>query len=78
MDLILIEWEDIESRVGWCEDDTDIDPPVFYTVGYLVKKTKKKLIMCDTEPGTGNVTVFPMGCVRDVKVLDRFKFDGKI
>ena len=69
MNIVKIIWEDIESRVGWCEDDTDIDPPVFETVGYLVLKSKKKVIMCDTVPGTGNVTVFPAGCIKSIEIL---------
>jgi hypothetical protein len=39
-------------------------------VGYLVKKTKKKLILTDTIPQIGNVTVFPMGCVMDIKEVN--------
>lgn len=67
MQLIIVQWVDIETHVGWRDDLTDVEPPVFETVGYLVKKNKKKLIITDTIPQIGNVTVFPMGCVLDIR-----------
>lgn len=67
MQLVIVKWVDIETHVGWCEDLQDVEPPVFETVGYLVTKTKKKLILTDTVPQIGNVTVFPMGCVMDIR-----------
>ena len=64
--LVIVKWEDIQSETGWCED-LDPDCPVFETVGYLITNNKKKVVICDTVPGNGTVTVFPKGCVLEVK-----------
>ena len=70
MDIVVITWEDIESRVGWHDATAkNISPPVFRTVGYLVKKTKKKVVICDSEGASGNITVFPRGCVLNITTI---------
>jgi len=66
MTLVVIEWEDIYSETGWCED-TDLCCPVFRTVGFLVKEDKKKVIIADTEPDQGTLTVFPRGCILKIE-----------
>jgi hypothetical protein len=68
MKLVVIEWEDIQSETGWCED-TDPDCPVFRTVGFLVKKTDRKVIIADTEPDQGTITVFPRGCILRIEEI---------
>ena len=70
MDLVVITWEDIETHIGWhdCQAN-EFEPPVFKTVGYLFFQNRKKLVICDTEAGEGNVTVFPAGCVKKIEVI---------
>lgn len=68
--LALIQWVDIESRVGWIEDDPeDINPPSFTTVGYIMYEDDFKMVTTDTLEVTGNVTVFPQGCITDITYL---------
>jgi hypothetical protein len=69
MRVVKITWEDIESSLVWNEEYEEVEPPVFNTVGFLIKQTDTKVIVCDTDPGTGTVTVFPRGCVKDIKYL---------
>jgi hypothetical protein len=68
MKLVVVEWEDIYSETGWCED-TDLHCPVFRTVGFLVKKTDRKVIIADTEPDQGTITVFPRGCILRIEEI---------
>jgi len=68
MKLVVVKWEDIQTEIGWSED-ADPDCPIFYTVGYLVKKTTKKLVITDTQPEHGTITVFPIGCVLDIQEI---------
>lgn len=68
MKLVVVEWEDIYSETGWCED-TDLHCPVFRTVGYLVKQDKRKVIIADTEPDQGTLTVFPRGCILKIEEI---------
>jgi len=72
MKLVVVEWRDIMSWSGWNDDlikDNKDEPGLFYSVGFLVRRTKTKLTICDTCPGVGNVTTFPMGCVVSVKEI---------
>lgn len=66
--IVVVKWEDIQSETGWSED-LDPEPPVFNTVGYLVTKTKRKVVICDTVPGNGTITVFPSGCILEIKEI---------
>lgn len=70
--LILVKWRDITSWSGWNEDivsEGKDEPMVFYTVGFLIQKTKTKLTISDTWPDIGNVTSFPMGCIEFTKEI---------
>ena len=65
----LVEWVDIVSWAGWNEDlieNDEDEPATFLTVGFIVKQTKDKLVITDCANTIGNVTVFPMGCVRNI------------
>jgi len=69
--LVEVMWEDVETYAGWNPEAGDVEPPVFTTVGYLVKDEEHKLIISDTKEGLGNVTVFPSGVVLEVVELER-------
>jgi len=73
MQLVLVEWVDIESRVGWVENPETIEPPKFTTVGYLILENEDKVLITDTKEATGNVTVFPTGCILSIKRLKSSK-----
>jgi hypothetical protein len=64
--LVEVHWLDITTHAGWCEElvINNKDMPLeFVTVGYLVKKTKDRIVISDTSPTIGNITIFPRGCV---------------
>jgi hypothetical protein len=72
MQLVLIEWQDIQSWAGWHGDLVEAGeakPLEVTTVGYLVKKTKDTVVISDSSPHIGNVTVFPRGCIRSIRPL---------
>ena len=73
MKAVLVKWRDIASWVGWNDDliDNQADePPLFYTIGFLVRKTKKKITISDTYEVGGNITTFPAGCVEELREID--------
>jgi hypothetical protein len=73
MKAVLVKWRDIASWVGWNDDllDNQADePPTFYTIGFLVRKTKTKITISDTHGVGGNITVFPAGCIEELKEID--------
>lgn len=73
MKLVTIVWWDIQTWAGWNEDvvESGQDVPLeVTTVGYLVRKTKDAVTISDSSPQIGNVTVFPRGCIRSIRVHD--------
>jgi hypothetical protein len=72
MKPVLIKWIDIVSWSGWndelIEQGKD-EPAVFYTVGFILRKTKTKLTISDTGNAIGNITTFPIGCVQEITEL---------
>lgn len=50
MQPIAVVWEDITGDGSWIalEDAAQLNPVVCVSVGYLVKKTKKKLVLAQT------------------------------
>lgn len=80
MKLVLIEWMDIRTWAGWNEDliEAGEDKPLeVTTVGYLVRTTKDAVTISDSYPDIGNVTVFPRGCIRSMRVLESHKTSKK-
>jgi len=72
MTPVLIKWVDIVSWSGWNDElieQGQDEPAVFYTVGFILRKTKTKLTISDTGNAIGNITTFPMGCVQEIKEL---------
>lgn len=78
MKPVLIKWVDIVSWSGWndelIEQGKD-EPAVFFTVGFILRKTKTKLTISDTGNAIGNITTFPMGCVQEITELTSGKLD---
>lgn len=72
MKLVIIEWLDIQTWPGWNQELVeagDAKPLEVTTVGYLVSKTKDTVVISDSSPHIGNVTVFPRGCIRSIRPL---------
>jgi len=70
---VIVKWRDITSWNGWNEETVDEnldEPTTFYTVGFIVRRTRDKLSLSDTYPEVGTLTVFPMGCVETIEKLD--------
>ena len=73
MKVIEINWEDACS-VGnaWCDRD-NAEPYKCKTVGYLIKKDHKKIVVaqshCLENNDVMNKMVIPRGCVLDIKEL---------
>ena len=84
MKIVSFEWKDAYGRGGWFNND-QIKQLIqkfdlwTYEAGYLVKKTKRELIICsswlqedsgcDQEEKFGNVQKIPMTWIRNYRVL---------
>jgi len=71
-ELVMISWKDITSWNGWNGDIVEQgkdEPLEFKTVGFLLTKNRKKVVISDSIPDIGNLTVFPAGCVTNIEIL---------
>ena len=69
--LALIEWRDIIGTSGW-EKPTEVSPPTFWTVGYIIKEddeTVKVVHTVDEKGDWSGVTAFPSGCIKKITRL---------
>ena len=67
--LVVIKWVDIVSWSGWHQEliDKNLDVPApFTTVGFLVRQDEERVTITDCYPDIGNVTVFPVGCIKEI------------
>jgi hypothetical protein len=67
MKIVVVEWQDIITDMVWNGEPEPLDPPVFKTVGFLMEETEDKIVICDTDPGTGNRCAFPVGCIISIE-----------
>jgi hypothetical protein len=70
--LVVVEWRDIIGTSGW-EKPSEINPPTFWTVGYIVKEDDETVKVAHTVDEKGNwsgVTAFPSGCIKTIKKLE--------
>lgn len=66
---VIIKWVDIVAWSGWNQeliDKKEDVPAPFTTIGFLVRQDADKITITDCYPDIGNVTVFPMGCVKEI------------
>jgi hypothetical protein len=71
--LVEVLWEDAESSVGWeGAEETNHDPAMVLTVGFLIHQTDNILHIASTtdkERNTNARLKIPAGMVRSMKVL---------
>jgi hypothetical protein len=70
--LVVVEWRDIIGTSGW-EKPSEVNPPTFWTVGYIVKEDDNTVKVAHTVDEKGNwsgVTAFPFGCIKAIKKLE--------
>jgi len=66
--LVVVEWRDILGTSGW-EKPSEVDPPTFWTAGYLITKNKNTIKIAATKDEKGEwstITAFPSGCVTKI------------
>ena len=76
MTPVLIKWVDIVTWSGWNDEliETNQDQPAeFETVGFLVRYDKHRVTITDTDNTAGNITTFPIGCIKSIKKLKEDK-----
>ena len=69
--LCVVEWQDILATCGWEKKD-EVEPPRFWTVGYLVEKNKKVVKIANTTDEKKEFYAFhafPIGCVVSIKEI---------
>lgn len=72
--LVLIEWEDAQHEFGWLDAFPKDDPDhvMCQTVGWLMVKTKKHVVVAQTisgDDGIAQTLQIPMGMVHSIKPL---------
>jgi hypothetical protein len=71
--LVAVIWNDAESNSSWCsiEEIDKVVAPECITVGFLVKKTKKVVVVLSTidKHVNGSYTLIPRGCVKRIRKL---------
>ena len=69
--LVEVEWVDVLATSGWEKLD-EVNPPTFYTYGYLVYKDKYTIKVACTKDEANEwygTHAFPRGCVKKVRPL---------
>lgn len=68
-----VKWDDAHmGEPGWKDPKEDHDVCWAESVGFLVKKTKRKIVLCQTvgeQPGIAALIAIPTGCVVVVRRL---------
>lgn len=67
-----VRWIDSASNNGWREMDTDIKPVKCRSVGHLVKKNKRRVVLVmsvATSKQYGESLVIPRACVTSIRKL---------
>lgn len=71
-DIVFIVWDDAESlEAGWDTPPTTLKESLAMTVGFLVKETKKHVMISHTTDGNninGRLQI-PKGMIKSMKVL---------
>lgn len=77
-DLVEIIWHDAAGHHKWFETEGwgDKFPIMVRTVGYMVQKNKEMVQLCMSvrdDSIIGDLFIIPAGCVKNIKVLGKFK-----
>ena len=69
MKRVEIQWEDVYTAIGWHTPDVVPEPAVITQVGYVLRKTRKHLILVSSydEEHVGDVTNIPLSLVRKMR-----------
>ena len=73
--IFAVDWEDAQRHTEWMDaaDAANLEPPLCTTVGFIVKRTKTKLVISATighgDSDIGEVLVIPAGWVKSVEPL---------
>ncbi len=75
-DLVVIEWEDISTQVGWNNEQEveEAKPSVCVSVGFLIEIQKKKVILCSgfaDDDDVMDVTSYPKGTIKNIMYLTK-------
>lgn len=71
--LLIIAWDDIVSDSSWLKDDVaqKYQPALCKDAGWFVNSDKLSIRITSSVNSLGekNISVFPKGCIRDVKKI---------
>jgi len=73
--IVAVDWLDAQRHMDWTDqaDAEALEPPLCTTVGFIVKRTRKKLVLAATighgDSDIGEIIVIPSGMVRSVEPL---------
>jgi len=69
--LAIVEWDDIVSHAGWCDEwEPDIEPARCIDVGWVIERDGYIVLVRSLHPAesaSGDAAALPRGCVRDIR-----------
>ena len=73
--LIIVEWDDVSGSSGWASEEgvKKVEPIHCTNVGWKLKSTAKKLVICASKSDMGDYSdrcTIPKGCVRSIRRLE--------
>jgi hypothetical protein len=72
--IVAVAWDDAKAIDGWGEEDDTLEPCIVLSVGFLVKKTPKYIVLAQDIAPDGTVCgrgQIPRGMVKRIKVLKK-------
>ena len=75
-DLVVIEWEDISTEVGWNgeQETAAAKPCVCVSVGFLIEIRKTCVVLCSgfaQDDDVMDVTSYPKGTIKNIMYLTK-------
>lgn len=69
--LVHVSWLDATSENGWHKDAPNMDCWECESVGFVVKHTRRRLVLCSTigEGQSGQTIVLPIGMIKRIRKL---------
>ena len=73
--LIIVEWDDVSGASGWVTEESvkKTEPIGCTSVGWKLKSTPKKLVICASKNDAGDFAdrnTIPKGCIKSIRRLE--------
>jgi hypothetical protein len=72
--LVVVEWEDVCLTCGWASGSDKPSPSIVYSVGWLMRETRSRIVLCPTLVASGpprgdslGTLTLPRGMIRKIR-----------